>query len=485
MLRYLLLAAPFFLFACGGPGETARAAGSSNGTTAIPEAVGPARIEIQTTGIPAGRALLIGMYAGQQYRADSADVDDKGFVAFERDEPYTQGYYFAALPGQKSLPMLIDQDQEFSFVFNAADPLTTTVKGSKANELYYENLRYEQTLQPRRQEISQRIQGAPEGTPAHAAAIKEMEEFNTANEAALQKTFQENPDNFYVKFKSAGQNPTVRNIRLPNGQPDQEAQLVAYREDFWNNVDFNDERLIRTPVISNKLRRYLEEITVKHPDSLRRAIDLLMRQVPPGSEYFKYFANKITLDYEPTKTDLMDAEAIYVYMIQNYFTNERAFWSDSSEVMALQLRAKEMSQSLVGLKGPDVVSTDPQGNKRSIYEMKAPYIVVFMYNPDCSHCIEETPKLVKFYKEWKSKGVDIFAIAIDTDRDPWTNFIAKNGMTFTNVFDASNKSIYGKYYVDNTPEIYVLGPDRMIIAKNLKVNQIETVITRDMAKRGE
>ena len=51
------------------------------------------------------------------------------------------------------------------------------------------------------------------------------------------------------------------------------------------------------------------------------------------------------------------------------------------------------------------------------------------------------------------------------------------------MFDPTNKAIYGKYFVDVTPEIYVLNPGRTIIAKNLKVHQIAEVIERDMRKR--
>ena len=97
--------------------------------------------------------------------------------------------------------------------------------------------------------------------------------------------------------------------------------------------------------------------------------------------------------------------------------------------------------------------------------------------------MEQTPKLVNFYREWKNKGVDVYGIALDTDQKEWTDYIKKTGMSWTNVFDPSNRSIYGKYYVDVTPEIYVIGPDRKIIAKNIKVNQIEEVIRRDKEQR--
>ena len=56
-------------------------------------------------------------------------------------------------------------------------------------------------------------------------------------------------------------------------------------------------------------------------------------------------------------------------------------------------------------------------------------------------------------------------------------------MDWINVHDPSNRSIYAKYYVDKTPEVYVLNPERTIIGKNLKVEQIQTIIDKDMASR--
>ena len=120
----------------------------------------------------------------------------------------------------------------------------------------------------------------------------------------------------------------------------------------------------------------------------------------------------------------------------------------------------------------------------SLYDIKAPYVVVYMFNPDCEHCQEQSPKLVQFYKEWKNKGVEVFTIGVDTNAEEWKAYLKKVGMDAfaANVFDPTNKAIYGKYFVDITPEIYVLNPERTIIAKNLKVNQIGEVVERDMRR---
>ena len=91
----------------------------------------------------------------------------------------------------------------------------------------------------------------------------------------------------------------------------------------------------------------------------------------------------------------------------------------------------------------------------------------------------QTPKLVELYNRKSRKELEVYAIAVDTEDSEWKHYIQKNKMNWINVFDPTNASIYAKYYVDVTPEIYVLNPDRTIIAKNIKVDQIEEVIDRD------
>lgn len=228
----------------------------------------------------------------------------------------------------------------------------------------------------------------------------------------------------------------------------------------------------------------MTELTVQHPDSIIKSTRLLLDKVLDHKEYFKFFANWITIKYEPTKTSLMDSEAVFSYMIKNYFTYDRAFWSDSAEVYALQLRAKEMGNSLVGQKGPNVKVPNIDGGISELYDLKTPYIIVYMFNPQCEHCMKETPLLVANYKQWKNQGISVYAIAVDTDEAEWKQYVREKGLQdFVNVFDPTNRSIYATYYVDNTPEIYVLNPDREIIGKNLNVDQIMTVINRDRAKR--
>ena len=437
-------------------------------------------IRIQIDGAQAGPVRLIGIYTDRQYLADSAKIDANGLLHIKRTEPFKEGLLYAALQTGGAVQMLLTKDQTFSMKTHISDLVgAMEVAGSVDNEVFYQSLKMESVNQGTISSLGQQMKGMAEDNPQFITLKQQRDKLLAERKANLDKLFKQYPNSLFTSFKRAGQNPPIRDIRFPDGTLNEVARVHAYRTEFWDNVDFSDERLLHTPVIANKLKRYITELTPQHPDSIISAASFLVDKSLPYPTYFQYFANWITVKYDPKETTLMDPQAVYSFMVQNYFTEERAFWSNPAEVQALQTRAYEMAQSLVGQQGPDVISTDQYGKQQSIYEKTAPYIIVYMYNPDCEHCQEQTPKLVQFYNQWKSKGVDVYAIAIDTDDASWKDYIQKIGMTFTNVHDPTNRSIYAKYYVDQTPELYVLNPQRKIIGKNLKVNQVEIIINRD------
>lgn len=478
-ISYLLL-----LFIVGGFWQC-NAAGAGNEPTDSTERP-PAEngnFTFRVEGMGAGAVRLVGILNDQQFLVDERSSDANGLVQFQKDEPYRQGIYFALLPNNANFQFMITEDQTFTMSTNINDLVgQMKVDGSLDNALFYDNIRYENAYQQQLAPLNEQRNTLDENSAAYQQVEASREALIEKRRTDLQEIFDAHPNSFFTTFKKAGQNPVLRK-ELPN-----DAQVTAYRMEFWDGVDFSDDRLMNTPVIYNKMKRYFEELTPQQPDSIILSVERLLERLPSfeQSEYYKYIVNWVALKYEPTKTTLMDSEAVFVHMVQNHFTYDRAFWSDSTNTYALQMRAEEMATSLIGQAGPNVKAPDENGNIQAIYDLKAPYIVVYMYNPDCEHCQEQTPVLVNLYRQWQQEKpalVDVYAIALDTEPDIWKDYMRKTGMQWTNVFDPSNRSIYKTYYVNVTPEIYVLDPDRKIIAKNLNVDQIEEVIRRDQAKR--
>ncbi len=442
-------------------------------------------IEAQIEGVPAGKTRLVGIFGDRNYIADSAVVDATGRFEIRRKNLLPAGFYTFLLPGgNKNFSILIDKDQRFFLRANVADlGGTMQIMGSVNTALFYDNYRFQAKQDPELNQLAEAMRGKPESSPEYQKAKERQTQILDERKKHLDDIYKNNPDAFFTKFKMAGQNPDLTYPRKANGDLDTMRQLMHYRAHFWDNVDFNDGRLLYTPVIGNKLRRYIKEMTPQNRDSIIPVADALIRRVMPYKPYFQFFSNWIAMQYENTKTTVMDGEAVYVHIIKNFFKPELAFWDKPENLEKLQKHAWEMEASLMGKKGPDVRAKDVlTGTEKSIYEITAPLVVVFMFSPDCEHCQKDAPQIQEIARNWKARGVEFFGIGVSTTEEELKPFIKKHGFQFPVVFDPTNRAIYAKYFVDITPELYILNKDRIIVAKNLHAEQLEEAFQRELKK---
>ncbi len=475
MRTYLLLCLLSLTYACdtNAPAPTAPPAVARTDERALE----PPDITISIVGAAPGTVILVGQFMDQQFKADTAVADASGTVHFRRAEPYEPGYYFAFYMDESRVNFLIDQDQTFSLTSDQGDLIgEMLVDGSTDNASFYESLQYDQQVAPLLASTTALLQVAQPGQPEYQEMLTQQQTLLTSRADFYDESFAQNPESLYTSFRRAA--------LLPQAPPNPTAtQLAELRRAYWRGVNFSDDRLLNTPAIAGNLDRYIGELTVQNADSINTAADALLNQVLDKKEYYRFFANAITLKYQPGRTDIMDPEGVYVHMIRNYFTPERAFWADSMMLFGLQNQANMMAQSLVGQSAVNLIVPGLDGQPKRLFAETAPYLIVFIYNPECDHCIKETPELLNWYLENKGRAA-VYALALDTEADKWKNFVRRFKMQeWTNVFDPTNQAIFETYFVDSTPELYLLGPDRKIIGKNLQASEIDAAIAAAQASR--
>ena len=422
---------------------------------------------------------LIGMFVDKKFLAESATIQAGGKFMISGDELYPKGFYFIVLPNKSVIKLLLDNDQVFKFTASANDiDGTAILDGSQTIKLYYEDLKFKKGIDKTYGPIARKVGSLSPQDPNFKSTYKEFlrlsKKYTDQNDYLLKKY----PDNFFTKFKVGGKNPILTFPTTPSGDLDVKTQVQNYRNNFWDGFDFNEAGLINTPAFTNKLKRYFKELVGQNQDAIIKYTDVLMGKAGHNSEYYKVITNWIALEYEPGKTSLMDGEAVYSHIILKYFTPEKATWYDEQSVNQLRNRANEMTQSLLGKPMGDITARGFDGKIHTLSDIKAPVIIVYIYNPDCEHCETETPLLMQFYRQWKNKGVEVFSIAANTTELEWKGFHDRFNMPWTDIFDASNVSWYPKYFVDVTPELYVIDRNRKIFAKNLKVGQLQTIMDR-------
>jgi thiol-disulfide isomerase/thioredoxin len=79
----------------------------------------------------------------------------------------------------------------------------------------------------------------------------------------------------------------------------------------------------------------------------------------------------------------------------------------------------------LGLAAPPLVLNDTNDKKISLYDIASPYTFVAFWDPMCSHCKEEIPRVDSFYKAiWNKLNVKVLSVNINfKEIATWKTFI--------------------------------------------------------------
>ena len=438
------------------------------------------RIDLQVAKAPAGPVYLGGLLGDQYYNIDSFSTMN-GNVIVARDEPLEPGMYILVLPDQvTNIQLLIDKDQEFTVRCAYPDVIgTIEIEGSTDNELFYESILFERTYQREYEQIRSALASAPEGSPQRAQLEEQRQAKVDERIAYVDGLIRKAPNSFFAKFKKAGQNPQLKDVRGPDGQVDRARQTALYLTDYWDEYDFSDARLLRTPVYSNKLASYFDRFLPQNADTIIRYADMLTRKSMVNDSVFKYTANYIGVKYQEPM--FMGSDAVYTHMVRNFFTHDLAFWANEHEIDRLQQDAAIRYSCQIGRPAPDIEVTDPDGNTVSLLDNLDELLVLYIYTPECDNCRKETPQVKQIYDQWKNRGVTVFALCTDPDETIWKNYLSENNLDWVNAYDPGASSGYTfKYHIDITPEIYVINRDGIVVGKDLKAFQLPTIFERNL-----
>ena len=434
-----------------------------------------AEIEIQLNGTSPGKAKLYGIYGNQNILKDSALVDSTGKVVFKNPSRYPSGLYYGLFSDNTVVTFLLDKNQRIFLHTDKFDLINSMKTISAENELYFRNQIYEANLNKRQAELSINMASSQIGSKEYENLKEEQKRLIEEKLTTVKDLYNKYPKSFFTKFKLMGQNPKLQEPKKLNGDLDTAKQVIIYRNEFWNNYDFDDDRLLRTPVFYNKLNTYLTTLFIQRADSILVGIKYILDKVDKGhKELFNFTVNYILLNYRESK--VMGGEKIFCYTVDNYFTLKKAYWTDSVNVIRAKQQSDLMKPSLLGAIGQDLNCKNEQGVYVSLYSIKKPIRIVYLFNPDCEHCQKETPKLKALYDKWKTKGLEVYALNVERDYDKWHNYIKTLGLDWINVIDPKYESLYyKKYHIFNTPGIYVLDASNKIVAKQLMPEYLEQI----------
>jgi len=477
---------------------------------------------------------------------DTVTLNNKGLGTFKGKEQLKQGMYFFFLPNKKTFDIIMGKNQKFTITADTNNLQLYKVEGDKENQVFVD---YQHFLDKKRAEantLSEKRKTAKGNEKKKIDA--EFKQLNKEVRTRIESIIAAAPNEFFSKFLKA-----TLEIEVPATIKGQMARYYYYRSQYFKYFDYQDARLLRSPIYENKIDYFLDKLLIQAPDTLIQYVDMLIDGSRGDKELFRYMLVHLFNKY--ATSELMGAENVYVHIAQKYYISE-AEWSDPEFIEELKRKVDRKKNALIGMQAPEIVMiklpSDPAdiealrdqlyelrakgdeylANKAlieqekkefpdytdsaateqakinhlasildedyipnfdgfiSLHQIESKYLLLWFWEPDCSHCKKMTPILVDLYKKnnLRRKGVTVMAIYLHRNINEWHKYtdhirkwydfvLANNMDIFINVWEPFGISNYrNKYDISSTPVLYLMDKDKKIIAKRIGPQQAVDII---------
>ncbi len=131
----------------------------------------------------------------------------------------------------------------------------------------------------------------------------------------------------------------------------------------------------------------------------------------------------------------------------------------------------------LGSKAIDFTQNDVNGKPVSLSSFKGKYVLIDFWASWCMPCRAENPNVLKAYQAHKDKGFTVLGVSLDAAsmKAKWIEAIQKDGMPWTQISDlkGGNNAAAKLYGVESIPQNFLVDPNGIIVAKNLRGEQLQ------------
>lgn len=434
-------------------------------------------------------------YGNSRVLADSAILNDKSEGVFASSKKLTPGIYFVVSPKYAILfDFLVDENQKFKIIADTNNLSDVSIIGSNDNTIFKNYSKSMNDIGAQLGDIEKAYKSANNATDSIALTNKYNDKKKEMNEKRL-AIMKGQPNSMTAYFLNVMQRPDAPAIPIVNGKADSTYPFYYVKNHFWDNVVFNDNRLVRTPFFEAKLDEYFKNYVSRDPDSIIEEVQYMLTVAKTGNEIYPFLLFKFTNKY--ITPEFMGQDKVFLHIYQNFFAKGDTVLLNEASKKSITERAYSMMANQLGLAAPPLVINDIDDKKISLYDIASPYTFVAFWDPTCSHCKVEIPRVDSFYKAiWSKLNVKVLSVNINfKELTAWKNFIKENKLegwihAYQTEADLNKEIQQGKpttirqlYDVFKTPTFYLLDANKKIIAKNLSIEQFNDFLVNTSNKK--
>lgn len=185
-----------------------------------------------------------------------------------------------------------------------------------------------------------------------------------------------------------------------------------------------------------------------------------------------------TIDFIKSQSDNVVGPYVAVNNMYQFEVDElrdmRSSFTDdvmkSKYITLIDDQISKLEDVEIGQTAPVFTQNDTLGTPVSLEQFRGKYLFIDFWASWCSPCRRENPNIVQAYQKFKDHDFDILGVSLDKDKDRWLEAIEADNLTWTHVSDLQGwqNEASNRYAVSSIPANFLLDPEGVIIAKDLR-----------------
>jgi len=429
------------------------------------------KIDVQVKQLADSNIYLGYHYGNEQYVIDTAHLDKNGKGVFERKNILPIGVYMIVFPNMKYFDILMPAQQVFK-IKNDTSNLNSNleIEGSKENEMYAKYQKFSTGILSKIAELSKT------NNPKNQKLTDSLQ-LVIRNER--NRIIKQEPNTFFASLLKSMVDPDIpENLANPDNPADFEKRMNYLTSHYFDNYDFNDERLLFSPVLYNKILNYYGKLVENNNDTIINSVDNILSRSFKNTEVYRFLLNSLLSIFD-LSGEIPNDEA-FVHIAENYYLKELAPWVNENFIERLKKHVNDLKPTMIGASAPQLILSDTSANKLSLYNLKSCYTLVIFWNPECEHCAEYLAELRNTYDSYDEKYFQVFAVLATDNQKLWKTYIQNNKFLWLNVYDSTKKNDFIQTYkLFMIPRIYLLDNNKRIVLKDFEVNELNSFLNKN------